>query len=130
MTGLIIDDAWLDALAAATGDLPERPGATATMGFTVSGLPEVVSFVVEMVDGAVTAVTAVERPGDEVDFVFLLGADRLTDVLAGDNTLEVGYMRGEIKVTGDIGRMLSVLPVTTSPQWRTALASVAPEPTA
>ncbi len=38
-------------------------------------------------------------------------------------------MQGRIKVTGNIGRMMSVLPVTCSPEWRDAAASVAEQTT-
>ena len=48
----------------------------------------------------------------------------LVAVVRGELDQHVGFMQGRVKVTGNIGRMLSVMPVTTSPEWRAAASRV------
>lgn len=64
-----------------------------------------------------------DGPVDEPDFTMLLAPSELASVIAGDTTLDVGYMRGTVKVTGNIGRMLSVLPLLTTEEFAQGLAA-------
>lgn len=58
--------------------------------------------------------SGVDGPAPDPDFTMILVPDELAAVGAGDLALDVGYMQGRVKVTGNVGRMLSVLPVLTS----------------
>ena len=64
-----------------------------------------------------------DGPVDEPDFTMLLTPSELAAVIAGETTLDVGYMRGTVKVTGNIGRMLSVLPLLTTEEFARGLAA-------
>ncbi len=63
-----------------------------------------------------------DGPVDEPDFTMILSPAELASVVAGETTLDVGYMRGTVKVTGNIGRMLSVLPLLTTEEFAEGLA--------
>ena len=63
-----------------------------------------------------------DGPVDEADFTMILMPSELAAVVAGETTLDVGYMRGTVKVTGNIGRMLSVLPLLTTEEFARGLA--------
>ncbi len=58
-----------------------------------------------------------DGPGDEPDFTMIMKPDEFESVVAGDRTLDVGYMQGTVKVTGNVGRLLSVLPLLTEPEF-------------
>lgn len=114
--------AWLDAQQAATADLPEHPGASVVIEFHVTGtdVGEVV-FTTELTDGRISSNRI--GPADEAQLSMTMPAAVWAEVAAGALALDVGFMQGRIKVVGDIGRLLSVLPVTTTDAWRTATAS-------
>ncbi len=72
-------------------------------------------FCVEL-DGA-TVASSTEGPVEGPDVTMILGRDELDEVVAGDLALDVGYMQGRVKVGGNVGRMLSVLPVLSSDEF-------------
>lgn len=62
-----------------------------------------------------------DGPADEVDFTMTMKPDEFAAVVAGERTLDVGYMQGTVKVTGNVGRLLSVLPLLTTPEFAAGL---------
>ncbi len=122
----LLTQEWLDLQREATDELPERPGASARIQYRVTGGPGGdVSFHTVLVDGRIAQSALGEDP--DADFTMLIRHDDYRAVLEGALDQNVGFMQGRIKVTGNIGRMLSVLPVTTSPAWRAAAAAVLAE---
>jgi putative sterol carrier protein len=119
----LLTQAWLDVQREATADLPERPGASARIEYKVTGGPDGdVVFHTVMEHGRIT--TNALGPDPDADFAILLSRDDLVSVVRGELDQNVGFMQGRVKVTGNIGRMLSVLPATTSAEWRAASAAV------
>lgn len=115
---------WLERQQAETAELPERPGCTARIQYEVSGgSGGPVVFHTHIEDGRITANGL--GPDDDPDFTMLVPMDEFRAVARGELDASVGYMQGRIKVTGNIGRMLSVLPVTTSEEWCEAMARLA-----
>lgn len=120
----LLTQEWLDRQRAQSAGLPVRPGATARMQYEVTGGPDgTVVFHTHLEDGRI--VTNALGPDDDPDFTMLLPHDEFVAVARGDRDASVGYMQGRVKVTGNIGRMLSVLPVTSSAEWRQVMADVA-----
>jgi hypothetical protein len=121
---LVVDQDWLDEQRRATADLPVRPGATARIQYQVTGGPEGdVLFHTHLEDGRI--VVNALGPDADADFSMLVPAEEFEAVACGERDASVGYMQGRTKVTGNIGRMLSVLPVTSSEEWRNAMRGLA-----
>lgn len=119
----LLSQDWLDLQRQATAELPARPGASARIEYRVVNGPDgEVVFHIELEDGRI--VTNELGPDDDADFSVLLSHDDFVAVLRGELDQNVGFMQGRVKVTGNIGRMLSVLPVTTSREWRRAADEV------
>jgi predicted lipid carrier protein YhbT len=115
---------WLDAQREATQQLPERPGASATIEYRVSGGPDgEVVFHTVLTDGRITW-NALGPAESDADFTVLVAHAEYVAIVRGELDQNVGFMQGRVKVTGNIGRMLSVLPVTTSAEWRAAADEV------
>lgn len=111
---------WLDVQRQATEQLPERPGASATVEYRVSGTPEgELVFHTVLEDGRITW-NALGAPPADADFTVLVPYADYLDIVRGELDQNVGFMQGRVKVTGNIGRMLSVMPVTASAEWRDA----------
>ena len=118
-----LTQAWLDAQVEATAGLPERPGASARIEYRVSGGPDgEVVFHTVLTDGRIVENALGEDP--DADFTVLVPHAEHLAVVEGTLDANVAFMQGRIKVTGDIGKMLSVLPVTATDEWRAAMAEV------
>ncbi len=127
MTELLSQD-WLDLQRDATAQLPVRTGCSAVIGYEITGGPDgTVHFHSVMEDGRLVANQL--GPADEPDFVMHMPRAEFVAVVRGELDPNVGFMQGKIKVTGNIGRMMSVLPVTCSLEWRDAAAAVAEQTT-
>lgn len=118
--------AWLEALAEVGGKLPERPGASATLGFVVTKPPGAreVSWRCELVDGRVTSVAPGPVGEGEVDLLVTRPYDDLLAELRGETRLDEAFMSGRAKVAGSTGRFMALLPVICSDEWRAACAEL------
>lgn len=58
-----------------------------------------------------------DGPGGEPDFTMIMKPDEFDAMVQGSRTLDVGYMQGTVKVTGNVGRLLSVLPLLTTTEF-------------
>lgn len=120
----LLSQEWLDLQRRATEELPRRPGCSAVIGYEVTGGTEgTVRFHTVIEDGRIVANAL--GAADGPDFTMALPLEEFVAVVRGELEPHVGFMQGRIKVTGDIGRLLSVLPVTCSEEWRRATDSVA-----
>lgn len=64
-----------------------------------------------------------EDQPDEPDFVLIVEPVVLTALRDGSLDVDVGYMQGRVKLTGNVGRFLDVLPLLKTPEFREALPS-------
>lgn len=120
----LLSPEWLDLQRAAMAGLPERPGASARIQYDLSGGPDgPVSFFVVLEDGRID--TSGLGPADEPDFTMAMTWADFVASVRGEFDPTEGFMQGKVKVTGNIGRMLSVLPVTTSAEWHGQLQEIA-----
>jgi len=85
----------------------------------VTGTPDGdVAFHLRLDDGRVTTI---ERGTDETAEVTLtLPYKDAVKVEQGEDSLNLAYMQGRLKVAGSTGAVLAYLPVTVSPEYRAA----------
>jgi putative sterol carrier protein len=115
---------WLDRLAELASDLPERPGATARVQYVVTGTPDgEVRYAQSVVDGRLAAVVLGEDPEAEVTLT-LTHADAV-EISKGALDANAGFMQGRVKVVGDMGKVMALMPLTHSAEYRAALAALA-----
>ncbi len=123
MPRLLTQD-WLDRQRSELAELPVRPGATARIQYEITGGDDgAVTFHTHLEDGRLTENQL--GADDAADFTMLVPHAHFVAIVQGEADASVGFMQGTVKVTGNIGRMLSVLPVTTAEAWRAAMARVA-----
>jgi putative sterol carrier protein len=115
---------WLDLQKDLAQEFPERPGASARMQNLVTGTP----------DGDVRYFTVIENGkmqenalGDDPQAEFTLSQtyDDSVKILQGELDANAGFMQGRIKVTGNMGKLMSLLPLTQSAEYKAILAQVA-----
>lgn len=115
---------WLDLQRELSGQLPERPGASARMQYVVTGTPEGdVRYATVIVDGRIAEATLGTDP--EADVTLTATHADAVQILRGELEANTAFMQGRMKVTGDMGTLLSLMPLTQSPEYRAVQAEVA-----
>jgi predicted lipid carrier protein YhbT len=123
-----LSQAWLDLQLAVTKDLPERPGATARLQHVVTGAPEGdVRYHQTIVDGRLAEVGLGDHPDAEVTLTQTYADAR--EVARGELDASAAFMQGRTKVVGDMGKVMALMPLLQSAQYRDALAELSGETT-
>lgn len=119
-----LSQAWLDLLKVAWQEFPERPGATARIQYVVTGAP----------DGDVKYCTIVENgkvldaslgEDSQAEFTLTSGYDDSVKMLTAELDTNAAFMQGKVKVAGDTGKLLSLMPLTQSADYKAIQARVA-----
>lgn len=114
---------WLDLQRQLAQDFPERPGATARMQYVVTGAPE----------GDVRYYTVIENglmqentlgTDDTAEFTLSTTYDDSVKILNGDLDANAAFMQGRMKVTGNMGKLMSLMPLTQSAEYKAIQAQV------
>jgi predicted lipid carrier protein YhbT len=108
---------WLDLQQEVAQEFPERPGATARMQYVVTGGP----------DGDIKYYWVLEngkllesRLGDDPDAEVTLTStwDDSCKIQRGELDATAAFMQGRLKVTGNMGKLMSLMPLTQSPEYK------------
>jgi len=108
---------WLELQQQLARELPERPGATARMQYKISGAP----------DGDVTFHTVIENgkivenalgEDDQAEFTMAVGYEDFASVSKGELDANAAFMQGRIKVSGNMGKLMSLMPLTQSAEYK------------
>lgn len=108
---------WHDAAIALAADYPPRIGASARMAYVVSGSPsgEVKYFqIVE--DGRISSQGLGDCPTP--DFTVTTTWDDSVKIMTGELDANVAFMQGRMKVAGNMGKLMALLPLTMSDEYR------------
>ncbi len=108
---------WLDETRGMAQDQPTRPGASARMQYVVSGGPEgTIEYWWKLEDG--TLLESGLGKIDDADFTLALSYDDSVKVARGELDANAAFMQGRMKVTGNMGKLMQLMPLTTSPEYR------------
>lgn len=113
---------WIDGIRSSSSSQPARPGASARIQYVVTGGPDGdvrYWWVLEdgrLTDGAIgeladADVTMTERYADAVS------------IQRGQLDAGAAFMQGRVKVAGNMAKVMSLLPVTASPEYRELMAA-------
>jgi len=96
----LFDDQWFDMARKVLGDLPVEGDATASIQYTITGLPEgKLVLGLTVADGRFVSLGAgrVSKPSCKIS----LSVETAEQILDGSLDVDVAYMRGALKVEGD-----------------------------
>jgi putative sterol carrier protein len=114
---------WLDDLREAATSQPERPGASARIQYAVSGGPDgEVKYYWILEDGKLleSALGTV----DDADITLTLTYEDSVKVQQGDLDANAAFMQGRMKVAGNMAKLMQLLPLTNSPEYKDLQAQV------
>jgi len=108
---------WLDQSKTLAADQPERPGASARMQYVVTGGP----------DGDVSYYWVLENGKllesqigtlDDAEVTLTQSWDDAVKVQKGELDANAAFMQGRVKVTGNMAKLMALLPLTNAPEYK------------
>ena len=108
---------WLDEQKRLAADQPERPGATARMQYVVTGGPDGdIKYYWVLQDGKLQESKLGEL--DDADFTMSMTYDDSVRIQKGELDANAAFMQGRMKVTGNMGKLMQLMPLTNSPEYK------------
>ena len=112
-----LSQAWLDEARTLATDQPERPGASATMQFVVTGGPDGdVKYYWVLQDGQLAEASVGELPDAEATLT--TSYQDSVAIQKGEVDANAAFMQGKTKVTGNMGKLMQLMPLTMSPEYK------------
>jgi putative sterol carrier protein len=108
---------WLDEGKELAQEFPERPGATARMQYVVTGGPEGDVKYYQVIDNGKMIESKLGEDAD-AEFTLTLTYDDSVKVQKGELDANAAFMQGRMKVTGNMGKLMSLMPLTQSPEYK------------
>ena len=108
---------WLDAGKELAQEFPERPGATARMQYVVTGAPDGDIKYYQVIDNGKMLESKLGEDPD-AEFTLTLSYDDSVKVQKGELDANAAFMQGRMKVTGNMGKLMSLMPLTQSPEYK------------
>lgn len=108
---------WLDQSRKLAETQPERPGASARMQYVVTGSPDGdVKYWWLLENGKLLDSQLGEMPDPEVTLTQTY--EDAMKIQKGELDANAAFMQGRIKVTGNMAKLMSLLPLTNSPEYK------------
>jgi putative sterol carrier protein len=108
---------WLETSKAMAVGQPERPGASARLQYVVTGSPAgEVSYYWILENGRLSDARIGVLPDAEVTLTETY--DDAVLVNKGELDATAAFMQGRVKVAGNMAKVMALLPLTNSPEYR------------
>jgi putative sterol carrier protein len=108
---------WLDEVRKLAQDQPARPGVSARVQVVVTGGPDGETASSWVVEEGMLADARLGRL-DEPDVTFTAGHDVAVSIQKGELDPSAAFMQGNVKVAGDMSKVMALLPVTSTVEYR------------
>jgi predicted lipid carrier protein YhbT len=108
---------WLDETRKMAEGQPERPGASARMQYVVTGAPDGdIEYFWVLENGKIID----SRLGhlDDAEVTLTTAHDDALKIQKGELDANAAFMQGKVKVTGNMAKVMSLLPITNSPEYK------------
>lgn len=108
---------WLDEQTRLSADQPERPGASARMQYVITGGPEGdIRFYWVLQDGKLVENSLGTLP--DAELTLTQSYEDARKIQAGELDAQAAFMQGRVKVEGNMAKLMALLPITSSPEYR------------
>ncbi|MBW3609972.1 MAG: SCP2 sterol-binding domain-containing protein [Actinomycetota bacterium] len=114
---------WMALFKELAAEFPETPGATARLQYVITGAPDGDVRYYHVIDNGHTVEHAL---GDdpETEVTLTSSYDDKMKVDKGELDANAAFMQGRVKVTGNIAKVMALLPLTNKPEYKSILAKV------
>ena len=108
---------WIDETRVLAGSQPERPGASARMQYVVTGGPDGdIKYYWILEDGKLLESSLGDAP--DPDFTMTLSYGDSVKVQKGELDANAAFMQGRMKVAGNMAKLMQLMPLTNSPEYK------------
>ena len=108
---------WLDESKALAESQPERPGASARMQYIVTGGPDGDIHYYWLLDnGKLKESKLGDLPDAEVTMT--QSYEDAMKIQKGELDANAAFMQGRVKVSGNMAKLMSLLPLTNAPEYK------------
>ena len=108
---------WLDEAKKLAESQPERPGASARMQYVVTGGSEgEIRYYWVLENGKLLESTLGDLPDAEVTLTQTY--DDAQKIQKGELDANAAFMQGRVKVTGNMAKLMALLPLTNAPEYK------------
>lgn len=108
---------WLDEVKRLAQDQPERPGASARMQYLLTGAPDGdVRYYWVLENGRLLENQLGELP--DPDLTLTMTYEDARRVQSGELDAQAAFMQGRVKVGGNMAKLMALMPITNSPEYR------------
>lgn len=108
---------WMEETRVLAKDQPERPGASARMQYVVTGGPEGdIRYYWVLEDGKLLESSIGDAT--DADFTMTLTYDDSVKVQKGELDANAAFMQGRMKVAGNMAKLMQLMPLTNSPEYK------------
>jgi putative sterol carrier protein len=115
---------WLDETRKMAEGQPERPGASARMQYVVTGGPGGdISYYWILDNGKLVEATLGKL--DDAEVTLTTGYDDAVKIQKNELDANAAFMQGKVKVTGNMAKVMSLLPITNSPEYKQLQTEIA-----
>ena len=116
MTKYLSQD-WLDRARGLAAAQPERPGATAGIQWLVAKGPDGdIAYWWQLRDGRL--VESALGKLDEPDITLSLSYEDSVKIQKDELDANAAFMQGRMKVSGNMGKLMQLMPLTNSPEYK------------
>lgn len=119
-----LSQAWLDVQRSLGATLPPRPGASARVQVVVTGTPDGEVSYVQAIEGGRLVGTVLGRD-DDVDATLTESYADAVAIATCELDASVAFMQGRVKVVGDMGKLMVIMPLLQSPEYKAMLVQLA-----
>jgi len=116
---------WLDQGRELAKDQPERPGASAKMQYVVTGGPDGdIKYYWVLEDGKLLE----SQLGSitDADFTMTLTYEDSVALAQGELDANAAFMQGRMKVAGNMGKLMQLMPLTQSAEYQALQEQIRP----
>lgn len=109
---------WLDETRKMADGQPERMGASARLQYVLTGAPDggEVKYYWVIVDGKLLESGLGEL--DDAEITLTLSHADATLIQKGELDSNAAFMQGRVKVSGNTPKLMALLPITQSPEYK------------
>ncbi len=108
---------YMDLQKTLSEDQPERPGTTARMQYVVTGGPDGdIRYFWVLEDGKLLEAALGDK--DDAEVTLTQTYDDAVKIAKGELDPNAAFMQGKIKVTGNMQKLMQLMPLTNAPEYK------------